>query len=353
VRAFTLPAPLVHASRPLRASGRFGWRVVQRYMDADAGNWATLIAWNFLFAFFPLVLIAASVLGLLLRDRGIELDIDTAVASTFHTDQAGILQALNSVQRRSGLFAVVGLVGLFWSGTSLFAVMDQGLSRIYACRPRDFLPQRIMGVGMVLLLTVLTVPILLSAALLPLVRQLPLPSESFITSGAAYATQGAASVADGTVLFAAIYLIVPNRRQRLRHVLPGALTAGLLFTVFSVVFPVYIARFAAGFERFGATFAIFFIILTYFFFIGQITMVGGLVAVECDPDRDRCRATRPPVTSPLDTRGDTAAEQGGPAGATVAATVVPEASGVRVTDATGATGVAASGRSHGGITGLH
>ncbi|MFN2451843.1 MAG: YihY/virulence factor BrkB family protein [Candidatus Dormibacteria bacterium] len=290
MRAIVLPAPLTQAFRPPRAAGRFIWRIVQRYMDGDTGNWATLIAWNFLFAFFPLVLIAASVLGLLLRNPSIALDINNAVASTFHTDQQGIFKALNNVQQRSGLFALVGIIGLFWSGTSLFAVMDQGLSRIYGCKPRDFLPQRVMGVAMVLLLIVLTVPILLSATLLPLVRQLPLPSEAFVSSGAAYLTQAVASVADGTVLFGAIYMVVPNRRQRWRYVLPGALTAGALFTLFSVVFPVYIAHFAAGFERFGATFAIFFIILTYFFFVGQITMVGGLVAVECDPERDRCRA---------------------------------------------------------------
>ncbi|GAC1337053.1 MAG: YihY/virulence factor BrkB family protein [Candidatus Dormibacteria bacterium] len=288
--ALSLPRPLAEAARPPRAAARFVWRIVQRYLESDTGNWATLIAWNFLFAFFPLVLIAASVLGLLLRNPGIALQINTAVASTFHTDQQGIFKALNTVQQRSGLFALVGVVGLFWSGTSLFAVIDQGLSRIYGCKPRDFLPQRLMGLGMVLLLTVLTVPILLSATLLPLVRHLPLPSESYITSGAAYVTQALASIADGTVLFGAIYLIVPNRRQRARHVLPGALTAGALFTLFSLVFPVYIAHFASGFERFGATFAIFFIILTYFFFIGQITMIGGLVAVECDPERDRCRA---------------------------------------------------------------
>ena len=42
----------------------------QKFVEDQSPNWAVLIAWNALFAMFPIVLFAASILGLVLRVFG-------------------------------------------------------------------------------------------------------------------------------------------------------------------------------------------------------------------------------------------------------------------------------------------
>src|ERR1035438_2408434 len=99
-------------------------RVATRYMAIDAGSWATLIAWNFLFAFFPIVLLIATVLSILLRDSNLVATIDAQVAAAFPGQTDNILVALDALKQRSVLFVTVAAIGLVWSGSSLFATME-------------------------------------------------------------------------------------------------------------------------------------------------------------------------------------------------------------------------------------
>ena len=291
-----------------RLAHSFPARAVKRYLDAQGPNWATLIAWNGLFAFFPIVLLTVTAIGLVLQSPGLQSGLEQQIAHAFPNKQSqqDILGALHAFKQNSGLFAIIGFAGLLWSGSALFGAMDQGLSALYACRPRDFVKQKLMAFAMILLFTVLAVPLVLSSSLLPALQSISYVP-SFLTTGpAALLIQLGAGVLDGTLLFTAIYYVVPNRKQRLRDVPPGALTAGVLLEGLTLLFPTYF-KLANGFATYGATFALFFLLLTYFFFLGQITMIGGAVnaerelsrahgAVQCQPATDE-QLMRPATTT--------------------------------------------------------
>lgn len=261
-------------------------RVLRRYLDHQGPNWGTLIAWNALFAFFPIVLVTITVLGLVLQDPDVKQQIEHQIAAGFpncrHGQHCEIIDALNSFRERTGVFAIVGFAGLFWSGSALFGAMDQGLSTLYGCKSRDFLPQKLMSVGMILLFTVLTMPLMLSGSLLGVLEHLPLVPHEFRTGPVSLLLQIGLGVVDASLLFAAIYYVVPNRRQRLRRVLPGAFGAAMLFEGFTLLFPLYF-KVTGGFAAYGQTFALFFLLLFYFFVLGQIVMIGGSVCAELDP----------------------------------------------------------------------
>jgi membrane protein len=273
------------AARPglkQRIARSFPVRVVKRYLDAQGPNWATVIAWNGLFAFFPIIIVTLTVLSLVLQDQGIAQNFEKAVVSAFpgnSSQQTQILDAINAFKRNSGVFAIIGFVGLLWGGSALFGAIEQGLSALYPCKPRDFVPQKLMASAMILLFTVLAVPLVLSSALLPALQSISfLPS--FLTSGpAALLIQVGAGILDGTLIFLAIFYVVPNRKQRLRHVIPGALTAGVLLEALTFVFPLY-TKLAGGFNTYGQTFALFFLLMTYMFFLGQIIVLGGAINAE-------------------------------------------------------------------------
>ncbi len=274
-----------------RLLNSFPVRVIKRYLDGQGTNWGTLIAWNALFAFFPIVLVTITVLGLLLQDQGLKDSIEHQIAAGFpncrDSKHCEIIDALNSFKERTGVFAVLGFAGLFWSGSALFGAMDQALSSLSGCKPRDFIPQKLMSFGMILLFTVLTVPLILSGSLLGLLEKLPLVPTVFRIGPVSLLLQLGLGILDAMLLFTAMYYVVPNRRQRLRQVLPGALVAAALFEGFTLVFPLYF-RLSGGFAAYGQTFALFFLLLFYFFVLGQIVMIGGAVNAERDPDLRSC-----------------------------------------------------------------
>lgn len=264
-----------------RLARSFPLRVVKRYLDAQGPNWATLIAWNGLFAFFPMVLVAVTVLGFVLQDPAKAVSVEHAVAGAIpdpHAQQQ-VLQALEGVRHNSGLIAVVAFLGMLWGGSALFGAIEQALTALYPCKPRGFVGQKLMAFGMIFIFTGLAVPLVLSSALLPALEKLSFVP-AWLTSGpAALLIQVGAGVVDGMLIFLAIYYVVPHRRQHLRHVFPGAIAGGVLLEALTFIFPLYV-HLAGGFNTYGATFALFFLLMTWMFFLGQITVIGGAVNAE-------------------------------------------------------------------------
>jgi len=265
-----------------RLGRTFPGRVAARYLKGNGPNQATLISWNLLFAIFPIVILAVSLAGIALHDPAAGREVAKAVAALLPGGKgSSVIQALDAFHRDSGWLAIVGVLGLIWSGTSLFGAMDQGFAALAQGKPRSFLPQKLMSVGMIALFTVLAVPIVLSSSLLAVLESLPQVPNWLHSGPLALLIQVVAAAAVGTLLFAAIYGLVPHRRPSLRALRRGAATAGILFEGLSLAFPLYF-HLEHGFSSYGSTFGLFFLILAYAFLVAQITVLGYAVAVETD-----------------------------------------------------------------------
>lgn len=257
-------------------------RVASRYLGRGGPNQATLIAWNLLFAAFPLVLLAVTAAGELYRDPGLGERVARAVAQLLPggRDQA-VLSALQSFHRNEGWTAVAGGIGLVWSGTSLFSAMDTAFSGLSGGHTRGFLAQKLTGVVLTAALALLAGPVVLSSTLLaalPAGAGLPAPLQS---TGVATGLQAVAAVAAGWVLFSLVYRLAPAKAPRARGTLCGALVGAVLFELLSLSFPLYL-HLAHGFAAYGATFALFFLILAFVFLVAQVIVVGFCVVLEID-----------------------------------------------------------------------
>jgi membrane protein len=247
-------------------------RVARKFVEDEAATQATLIAWSTLLAVFPIVLTAASILGLILHFAGIQGDYrDFLVIIPDARTRAEILDPL---RREVGPLAIVALLGLFWSGSALFGTMERAFATIYRTKRRGFVRQKLMSFAMMLIFTVLAGLAVGSSALIPVVEQLPYFPPWLSRGPLALALQAVLGALDGVVLFLVIYKVVPGRRMRVRNVLPGALLAGVLFEAFTLLLPTYIAL-NKGLNRFGSTLGLLFLLMSYFYFIGLITMFGA------------------------------------------------------------------------------
>ena len=252
-------------------------RVIRKFLEDQAPNWAALIAWNALLAMFPIVIFAASLLGYALRLFGTANDvvyttIFSAIPGDVHQQQE-LVKAVSGVKSQSGILFIVGLVGLLWGGSALFGVMEQAFAVIYHTRPRDFLRQKLIAFGMVFLFTVLLGVAVATSAALPALKHIPNIPEFLYSGVAAFILQVIVGTTSGFLLFGSIYYVIPNRKQQFRKVVPGALVAGIMFELITLVFPLYLSL-NKGINQYGATFGLFFLLMTFFFFIGLITMIG-------------------------------------------------------------------------------
>src|SRR6266852_3357165 len=252
-------------------------RVIRKFLEDQAPTWAALIAWNALFALFPIGIFAASLLGFALRMFGEANDaVYKTIFSAIPSDtqqQTELLKAVGGVKSQSGVLFIVGLVGLLWGGSALFGAMEQAFARIYHTRPRDFTQQKLIAFGMVLLFTILVGIAVATSALLPALKHIPNIPEFLYSGAAAFILQMLVGIIAGFILFGTIYFVIPNRKQNLGKIIPGALVAAVLFELITLVFPLYISL-NRGLNQYGATFGLFFLLMTFFFFLGLITMVG-------------------------------------------------------------------------------
>jgi len=249
-------------------------RVIRKFLEDQAPNWAALIAWNALFAMFPIVIFAASLLGLVLRLFGQANDrIYSTIFTAIPGDPQPLLDAVTTVKSQSGVLFIVGLIGLLWGGSALFGSIEQAFAVIYHTKPRDYLRQRLIAFGMVFLFTILVGVAVATSALLPALKHIPNIPEFLYSGVAAFILQVAVGITAGFLLFGTMYYVIPNRKQRFRKVIPGALVAGLLFELITLLFPLYLSI-NNGINQYGKTFGLFFLLMTFFFFLGLITMIG-------------------------------------------------------------------------------
>jgi membrane protein len=264
-----------------RVQGTVPVRVVQRYGEDDGGIWATVIAWNALTAIFPIALFLIAITGFVLSAAGISTDtLVNGVVTVFPSDpksQQEALKGIKGVQEKAGIFLLVGLVGYLWTASNLFGAMEMAFDAVLHCGRRPFIRQKLMAIGMMAIFSVLAV------------INSPL--------------QFAIGVAAGFVLFFALYYVVPNRRQPLKHIWPGALLAGFAFKALTLLFPLYI-KLNAGINQFGASFAFLFVMLAFFFFLGLITMFGIELNAVLFESSARPVPSRPlPGVAPIPGRG--------------------------------------------------
>src|SRR5260370_35655638 len=81
--------------------------------------------------------------------------------------QSELLKGVGGGKGQSGVLFIVGLVGLLWGGSALFGAMEQAFDRIYHTKPRDFVQQKLIPFGMVLLFTVLVGLAVATSQILP------------------------------------------------------------------------------------------------------------------------------------------------------------------------------------------
>jgi membrane protein len=280
-----------------RARGLYPVRLVQAYSQSQAANYAAGLAFNMFMSTFPLMLGLLAIVGLVLRNPTQVAQVETALLTFFPPDAHDQLEkTLGQVRDRAGLLGLIGIVGLLWSGSSLFTAMEFALGQMFGAAQRDFLRQRLMALLLTGAFVVVVVVSVLVNAALAFVRSVPF-----------------AGPVIGAVVWVAfmvvIYRFVPNRTfSTLRQVWPGALLAGVLMEVLTLLWPLYVTL-THGFSTYGATFALFFLLATWLYLLSQLILLGAIANRMRQGAPEHEGVVAAPQPEPLETPGARAADE--------------------------------------------
>jgi membrane protein len=175
---------------------------------------------------------------------------------------------------------ILGLLALVFGATGAFAQLQQALNRAWEVKPdpsegglMNFLTKRVLSFGMVLTIALLLVVSLAASALLSgLFTQV----ESVLGPvGAVFAWIGELLVSLGlfTLLFAAIFKVLPDAEVAWRDVWVGALVTAALFVIGKFLIGFYLGRSNPG-EAFGAAGSVV-VILVWLYYTSLILLAGA------------------------------------------------------------------------------
>ncbi|HEX6513723.1 MAG TPA: YihY/virulence factor BrkB family protein [Chloroflexota bacterium] len=246
-------------------------------------NLCSLLAYNFLGAMFPLLL-GVLALGALFLPADIVRQIGTSLNAAIPSaanGANGLNLDFNSVlanfKQASGVTALVSLLALLWTGSSLFGVMENCFSIIYRTKDRDFVWQKLMSIAMIVIFAILTPLSFVASSISGSYQQIAKGLGDVPGLGLLFSIGGfVIGAVFGFVLFLLIYVIVPNVRIGWAHAWRGAVVAGVLFEAASLVFPFYATHFGSK-SQFGAVAGLLAVLTMWFWVISLILILGAEV----------------------------------------------------------------------------
>ncbi|MDR7278534.1 YihY/virulence factor BrkB family protein [Catenuloplanes atrovinosus] len=298
---------------PAQLSGNSLWNAVKRtiaeFQDDNLSDWAAALTYYGVLSIFPGLLVLAAVLGLL-GDDTLTRVVDS-VRPLLPAETTQILESmagqLSAADTSSGLIALVGLAGAFWSASGYVGAFMRASNAIYEVpegRPVwKTLPIRVGVTALVgLMLIACAVIVVFTGGLADRVG-------SAIGLGEAAVTvwdiaKWPVLLVIVSLMFAVLYWASPNAKTGgFRWVTPGGFVAVLLWVVASAGFGFYVANFGSYNKTYGTLAGI--IVFLVWLWISNIAILFG---AEMDAELERRRAIAagtPPDKEPfLELRDD-------------------------------------------------
>ena len=177
------------------------------------------------------------------------------------------LLIIDVYEETSGAWLGISALTALWSSSRGMYGLLTGLNAIYHVpESRGYFRTRLLCVGY-------TFGFLL-VLLLTLTLHSPLPFLRFLT--AVVDLRFFLLVGLQTMLFCAMFMALPNRKNRFRDSLPGALLASIGWLIFSHLFSLYATRFPGYAGIYGSVYTIALSMLWLYFCIG-IVFYGGVL----------------------------------------------------------------------------
>jgi membrane protein len=245
-----------------------------------ASRLAAALAYYTAFSIAPLLLLTITVAGMVLGEQAAQGTIFAQLQGLLGPEAAGFFQAAVAHSREPGantISAVVGLATLVWSASNVFGQLQDALNTIWEVQPKPAgvvgaVKRRIVPLSMLLGFGfILLVSLLLSAGLSAVSTLLgdALPGSNLLWE----IINNIVSFIVITLLFAAIFKVLPDVEIRWNDVWIGALVTSALFIVGKTLIGLYLGHASVG-STYGAAGSLL-VFLVWVYYSAQILFFGA------------------------------------------------------------------------------
>jgi membrane protein len=237
---------------------------------------AQAIAFNALFAVFPLLLLGLAVLAFVYGTDEAQLKAVALFATVAPGVQDVLTANLHQVISLRSVSGLIGLVVLIWSGKNLFMALAYALDKALGLQEgRPLINSIIMSLVIlpvlgVLLIVATAVPVLISVA----VQFGGFPHSALLSQVAGYVAGFLLVFTISTLL----YTYLPSRHLGIRFGIPGALFTALAWEAAQIAFAVYTTH--LSFAHVYGALATFAILLLWFYYMGIIFLYGAQLSAQ-------------------------------------------------------------------------
>ncbi len=244
--------------------------IVKRYGESNVGNLAATIAYYGFFSLFPLLLVLTSVAGYLLHDRpDLQQQLLDSALAQFPIVGNQIRENVASVQG-SGTAVAIGIVLALWAGLGGVRAVQGAMDTVWDV-PRKRRPSFAKSVG-IALLTLLVLAAFLAAA--ALVTYFVGSAGGILGVGA-----GIATLALNIGFLIVGYRVLTTAEVTWRQVVPGALIAGVGWTILLALGGWIVSRQVSSSTHVYGTFAVVIGLLGWIYLGAQIALLGAVANV--------------------------------------------------------------------------
>ena len=266
-----------------RARARYGAvdigvRIFKRFGDDDGGSYAAALTYYIFFSIFPLLLFAAAMLGYLtlgdreLRDAIIREGVKTVPIIRDALKPDGVRTIM---ENRGGIAFTAAILALY-SGSGAIVAFEHALNKLHRLTDEpNWIQKRLKSVKWLVLLGVGA----LVAIGLQVLREW---LDNFVLAALVFLVGVVITIA----VYAAAYKFLPAVQQKWSDVLPGAIVAGIGFTLLNLAGTAYLARGQSARNDTFGTFAAAAALLLASYLISQITLLAAEVNLVLQERRD-------------------------------------------------------------------
>lgn len=265
----------------LRKIYRFVRDVFREFAADNGGLVAAAMAFFGLLSVIPLLLLAVGVLGYVIGSQRAFDQVIDLVRQYFPVGIDELRQNLDAIRRSSGVVSGVGLLGLLWTGSQIFVILQHVMNIALDAPERlGFIKARLRAIALVIIAGILFA--------------LSIGITWSITAISAYNIEVWGLTSDGLdplwnllttlvpvvisiVMFFIIYKFLPTVEMETVGPLIAAVTAGLLFELAKWAFGWYVANFANFTAVYGSIGGVIVIVL-WIYYLSMITVIGAEVA---------------------------------------------------------------------------
>ena len=272
------------------------------FVDDNCPQMAAAISYYVLFSLFPLVIFAIGVLGLVLQDSDIERRLVDELTGLLPVDAGGAGNVKDAVGELTGaassVLGVLGLIGLAWAASAMFAVIRRSLDIAFDLSGRrPFVRQKLVDFGMMALLGVIFLASFGATTTLRVAQEAIEDVQVLgdVATALGFGWAVAAFIVPAILSFVAfsiLYWLVPATHVRLRHVWPGALLAAVLLETIKLAFGIYLEHFSRYDLIFGSLGAV--VAFLFLVFLSANTLLLGAKISATYPRAARGEYDRPP-----------------------------------------------------------